>query len=180
MTDTELPKIGAPATRALASIGVTRLEQVAVGMLPRSRASASALTKQCLIDCCTSRFGRFGRLHDMEHHSARTPTVDQLPGIDVSGVKIVGADPMQLAALRRRRLDHGGNAVEAFVDRDGGWPLRVQWADRHWPSRAIPDAPPDRPTLRPRPSHRIRPHRRRRARRIAPRRARQCAGAAVG
>jgi predicted flap endonuclease-1-like 5' DNA nuclease len=29
MTESELPKIGAPATRALASIGVTCLEQVA-------------------------------------------------------------------------------------------------------------------------------------------------------
>lgn len=29
MTDGELPRIGAPATRALASIGITRLEQVA-------------------------------------------------------------------------------------------------------------------------------------------------------
>lgn len=29
MSDTDLPKIGAPATRALAAIGVTRLEQVA-------------------------------------------------------------------------------------------------------------------------------------------------------
>lgn len=29
MTDGELPRIGAPATRALASVGITRLEQVA-------------------------------------------------------------------------------------------------------------------------------------------------------
>lgn len=29
MADAELPKIGAPATRALASIGVTRLDQLA-------------------------------------------------------------------------------------------------------------------------------------------------------
>lgn len=29
MSDTGLPKIGAPATRALASIGVTRLDQLA-------------------------------------------------------------------------------------------------------------------------------------------------------
>lgn len=29
MSDVDLPKIGAPATRALASIGITRLEQVA-------------------------------------------------------------------------------------------------------------------------------------------------------
>jgi predicted flap endonuclease-1-like 5' DNA nuclease len=29
MSDSDLPKIGAPATRALASIGVTRLAQVA-------------------------------------------------------------------------------------------------------------------------------------------------------
>lgn len=29
MSDPDLPKIGAPATRALASIGVTRLDQVA-------------------------------------------------------------------------------------------------------------------------------------------------------
>ena len=29
MSDRDLPKIGAPATRALASIGVTQLEQVA-------------------------------------------------------------------------------------------------------------------------------------------------------
>ena len=29
MSDTDLPKIGAPATRALTAIGITRLEQVA-------------------------------------------------------------------------------------------------------------------------------------------------------
>jgi hypothetical protein len=29
MSDSDLPKIGAPATRALTSIGITRLEQVA-------------------------------------------------------------------------------------------------------------------------------------------------------
>ena len=29
MSDSDLPKIGAPATRALATMGITRLEQVA-------------------------------------------------------------------------------------------------------------------------------------------------------
>lgn len=39
MSDDELPKIGAPATRALASIGITRLEEVA----DRSEAELLAL-----------------------------------------------------------------------------------------------------------------------------------------
>jgi hypothetical protein len=39
MSDVDLPKIGAPATRALASIGITRLEQVA----DRSEAELLAL-----------------------------------------------------------------------------------------------------------------------------------------
>lgn len=39
MLDSDLPKIGAPATRALASIGVTRLEQLD----GRSRADLLAL-----------------------------------------------------------------------------------------------------------------------------------------
>lgn len=39
MSDVDLPKLGAPATRALASIGITRLEQVA----DRSEAELLAL-----------------------------------------------------------------------------------------------------------------------------------------
>ena len=39
MSDGDLPKIGAPATRALASIGITRLDQVA----ERSEAELLAL-----------------------------------------------------------------------------------------------------------------------------------------
>jgi predicted flap endonuclease-1-like 5' DNA nuclease len=39
MSDVDLPKIGAPATRALASIGITRLDQVA----GRSQAELLAL-----------------------------------------------------------------------------------------------------------------------------------------
>lgn len=39
MSDVDLPKIGAPATRALASIGITRLEQ----LVDRSEAELLAL-----------------------------------------------------------------------------------------------------------------------------------------
>ena len=44
-------------------------------------------------------------------------------------IEICGADPARLADLRRTGVDHGGNAVEPFVDRDGGWPLRCCLTD---------------------------------------------------
>ena len=37
---------------------------------------------------------------------------------------VTGLDPQQLADVRASLVDHGGNAVEPFVDTDGGWPLR--------------------------------------------------------
>jgi hypothetical protein len=41
-----------------------------------------------------------------------------------TAITITGADPRELDELRERGIDHGGNAVEPFVDDDGGWPLR--------------------------------------------------------
>lgn len=39
-------------------------------------------------------------------------------------IEVTGADPSALDAMRSSGLDHGGNPVEPFVDREGGWPLR--------------------------------------------------------
>jgi len=38
--------------------------------------------------------------------------------------QIEGLDEEKLAEVRSSGRDHGGNAVEAFVDQDGGWPVR--------------------------------------------------------
>lgn len=38
--------------------------------------------------------------------------------------RIEGLDEEKLAEVWSSGRDHGGNAVEAFVDQDGGWPLR--------------------------------------------------------
>jgi len=47
----------------------------------------------------------------------------------VDHVEVISANPSQLAALRSTGTDHGGNPVEIFVDRDGGWPLRCCLTD---------------------------------------------------
>lgn len=39
-------------------------------------------------------------------------------------LRVAGADPTQLAELRASGVDHGGNAVEPFIDHEGDWPLR--------------------------------------------------------
>ena len=44
-------------------------------------------------------------------------------------IQITGADADELATLRTRGVDHGGNTVRPFVDRDGGWPLRCCLTD---------------------------------------------------
>ena len=40
-----------------------------------------------------------------------------------------GIDPDDLAEVISRGRDHGGNPIEAFIDEDGGWPLRCCLAD---------------------------------------------------
>lgn len=42
---------------------------------------------------------------------------------------VTGADPAQLATLWSTGVDHAGDAVEPFVDAEGGWPLRCCLAD---------------------------------------------------
>jgi Protein of unknown function (DUF1203) len=44
-------------------------------------------------------------------------------------IQITGADADELTALRACGVDHGGNSVKPFVDRDGGWPLRCCLTD---------------------------------------------------
>jgi hypothetical protein len=54
------------------------------------------------------------------------PDVATVPGVLVEAI-----DAQRLAELRATGIDHGGNAVEPFVDADGGWPLRCCLTDSH-------------------------------------------------
>jgi hypothetical protein len=44
-------------------------------------------------------------------------------------IQITGADANELTALRAGGVDHGGNPITPFVDREGGWPLRCCLTD---------------------------------------------------
>jgi hypothetical protein len=43
---------------------------------------------------------------------------------DRVGTVFHGLDPEQLCEALASGMDHGGNPIEAFIDDDGGWPLR--------------------------------------------------------
>ena len=42
----------------------------------------------------------------------------------LTSAHVIGTDQDQLAELRASGVDHNGQPVEAFIDSDGGWPLR--------------------------------------------------------
>jgi Protein of unknown function (DUF1203) len=44
-------------------------------------------------------------------------------------IEVIGAEPVALAELRATGVDHAGNPVVPFVDREGGWPLRCCLTD---------------------------------------------------
>jgi Protein of unknown function (DUF1203) len=44
-------------------------------------------------------------------------------------INVTGISPDELAGIRERGIDQGGNPVEPFVDADGGWPLRCCLTD---------------------------------------------------
>lgn len=44
-------------------------------------------------------------------------------------IRVFGTPASQLACLRSSGVDHGRNPVEAFVDDEGGWPLRCCLTD---------------------------------------------------
>ena len=50
--------------------------------------------------------------------------VPTTPDLQLHDLDITGADADRLAVLRATGLDQRGNAVEPFVDDQGGWPLR--------------------------------------------------------
>lgn len=56
--------------------------------------------------------------------ASRTRELLTQPAFSVVDMNIVGLDPQLLSELRSSRVDHGNNAVEAFTDDRGGWPLR--------------------------------------------------------
>ena len=44
--------------------------------------------------------------------------------VNMSGLRIIGIDNDALSRVLGSGIDHGGNAIEPFVDDEGGWPLR--------------------------------------------------------
>ena len=47
----------------------------------------------------------------------------------MTNITICGIDSAELALVLKTEVDHGGNAIESFVDENGGMPMRCCLAD---------------------------------------------------